>query len=80
VQADDEARDHAEEALIGRAVRGTLSADEMAVLQKHVGDVFPAEVADFPLAEAVRRGVAYLLHAYNRESSTNSKANQAEGL
>ena len=37
MQADDEARDHAEEALIGRAVRGTLSADEMAVLQKHVG-------------------------------------------
>src|SRR3954454_22054806 len=27
------------------------------LLQKHVGDVFPAEVADFPLAEAVRRGV-----------------------
>src|SRR5205823_3646555 len=26
-------------------------------LQKHVGDVFPAEVADFPLADAVRRGV-----------------------
>ena len=27
------------------------------LLQKHVGDVFPAEVADFPLADAVKRGV-----------------------
>ena len=27
------------------------------LLQKHVGDVFPAEVADFPLADAVRAGV-----------------------
>ena len=27
------------------------------LLQKHVGDVFPAEVADVPLADAVRRGV-----------------------
>jgi ribonuclease E len=34
---------------------GMTATDEL--LQKHVGDVFPAEVADFPLAEAVRRGV-----------------------
>ena len=27
------------------------------LLQKHVGDVFPAEIADFPLDEAVKRGV-----------------------
>ncbi|HEX2376360.1 MAG TPA: DEAD/DEAH box helicase family protein [Gaiellales bacterium] len=34
---------------------GMTATDQL--LQKHVGDVFPAEVADFPLAEAVRRGV-----------------------
>jgi ribonuclease E len=34
---------------------GMTATDEL--LQKHVGDVFPAEVADFPLAEAVKRGV-----------------------
>ena len=33
------------------------------LLQKHVGDVFPAEVADFPLADAVRRGVVAPLRA-----------------
>src|SRR4051794_25224636 len=34
---------------------GMTATDQL--LQKHVGDVFPAEVADLPLAEAVRRGV-----------------------
>ena len=34
---------------------GMTATDQL--LAKHVGDVFPAEVADFPLAEAVRRGV-----------------------
>ena len=34
---------------------GMTATDQL--LQKHVGDVFPAEVADFPLADAVRRGV-----------------------
>jgi ribonuclease E len=34
---------------------GMTATDQL--LQKHVSDVFPAEVADFPLAEAVRRGV-----------------------
>ncbi len=34
---------------------GMTATDQL--LQKHVADVFPAEVADFPLAEAVRRGV-----------------------
>jgi hypothetical protein len=33
------------------------------LLQKHVGDVFPAEIADFPLAEAVRKGVVAPLRA-----------------
>src|SRR6185503_14288800 len=31
---------------------GMTATDQL--LQKHVGDVFPAEVADFPLAEALR--------------------------
>jgi ribonuclease E len=34
---------------------GMTATDQL--LQKHVSDVFPAEVADLPLAEAVRRGV-----------------------
>ena len=34
---------------------GMTATDQL--LAKHVGDVFPAEVADFPLADAVRRGV-----------------------
>jgi superfamily II DNA or RNA helicase len=34
---------------------GMTATDEL--LQKHVGDVFPAEIADFPLAEAVKKGV-----------------------
>ncbi len=34
---------------------GMTATDQL--LQKHVADVFPAEVADFPLGEAVRRGV-----------------------
>ncbi len=34
---------------------GMTATDQL--LQKHVGDVFPAEVADFPLADAVRSGV-----------------------
>jgi len=36
VQVDDESQDHAEEALIGPAVRGTLSADDTARLERHV--------------------------------------------
>jgi ribonuclease E len=40
---------------------GMTATDQL--LQKHVGDVFPAEVADFPLAEAVRRGVVAPLRA-----------------
>ena len=34
---------------------GMTATDQL--LQKHVADVFPLEVADFPLGEAVRRGV-----------------------
>ena len=34
---------------------GMTATDQL--LQKHVGDVFPAEIADFPLADAVKRGV-----------------------
>ena len=34
---------------------GMTATDQL--LQKHVSDVFPAEIADFPLADAVRRGV-----------------------
>ena len=40
---------------------GMTATDQL--LQKHVGDVFPAEVADFPLADAVRRGVVAPLRA-----------------
>ena len=40
---------------------GMTATDQL--LQKHVGDVFPAEVADFPLAEAVRKGVVAPLRA-----------------
>jgi ribonuclease E len=40
---------------------GMTATDQL--LQKHVGDVFPAEVADFPLADAVRRGVVSPLRA-----------------
>ncbi len=40
---------------------GMTATDEL--LQKHVGDVFPAEIADFPLAEAVKRGVVAPLRA-----------------
>jgi superfamily II DNA or RNA helicase len=34
---------------------GMTATDQL--LQKHVSDVFPAEIADFPLSDAVRRGV-----------------------
>ena len=40
---------------------GMTATDEL--LQKHVGDVFPAEIADFPLAEAVLSGVVAPLRA-----------------
>ena len=40
---------------------GMTATDQL--LQKHVGDVFPAEVADFPLAEAVKSGVVAPLRA-----------------
>jgi hypothetical protein len=40
---------------------GMTATDQL--LQKHVGDVFPAEIADFPLAEAVRKGVVAPLRA-----------------
>ena len=40
---------------------GMTATDQL--LQKHVGDVFPAEIADFPLADAVRRGVVAPLRA-----------------
>jgi superfamily II DNA or RNA helicase len=40
---------------------GMTATDQL--LQKHVGDVFPAEVADFPLADAVRRCVVAPLRA-----------------
>ena len=43
---------------------GMTATDQL--LQKHVGDVFPAEVADFPLADAVRRGVVAPLRARAR--------------
>ena len=33
------------------------------LLQKHVGDVFPAEIDDFPLADAVAQGVVAPLRA-----------------
>ena len=40
---------------------GMTATDQL--LQKHVGDVFPAEVADFPLADAVKSGVVAPLRA-----------------
>jgi ribonuclease E len=40
---------------------GMTATDQL--LQKHVGDVFPAEIADFPLAEAVLSGVVAPLRA-----------------
>ena len=40
---------------------GMTATDEL--LQKHVGDVFPAEIADFPLGEAVLSGVVAPLRA-----------------
>ncbi len=40
---------------------GMTATDEL--LQKHVSDVFPAEIADFSLADAVRRGVVAPLRA-----------------
>jgi len=40
---------------------GMTATDQL--LQKHVGDVFPAEIADFPLGDAVRRGVVAPLRA-----------------
>ena len=33
---------------------GMTATDQL--LQKHVGDVFPVEIDDFPLADAVREG------------------------
>ncbi len=40
---------------------GMTATDQL--LQKHVGDVFPAEIADFPLDEAVLSGVVAPLRA-----------------
>ncbi len=40
---------------------GMTATDQL--LQKHVGDVFPAEIADFPLGEAVLSGVVAPLRA-----------------
>jgi hypothetical protein len=40
---------------------GMTATDQL--LQKHVGDVFPAEIADFPLDEAVKKGVVAPLRA-----------------
>ena len=40
---------------------GMTATDQL--LQKHVGDVFPAEVDDFPLADAVKSGVVAPLRA-----------------
>jgi ribonuclease E len=40
---------------------GMTATDQL--LQKHVGDVFPSEIDELPLAEAVRRGVVAPLRA-----------------
>ena len=49
---------------------GMTATDQL--LQKHVSDVFPAEVADFPLAEAVRRGVVAPLRCVRVSRSPRS--------
>jgi len=36
VQVDDDPHDHAEEALIGPAVRGSLNADDLVRLKRHL--------------------------------------------
>ena len=50
---------------------GMTATDQL--LQKHVGDVFPAEIADFPLGEAVLTGVVAPLRAVRVPPGTSLK-------
>ncbi len=50
---------------------GMTATDEL--LQKHVGDVFPIEIDDFPLDEAVRSGVVAPLRAVRVKQPANLK-------
>ena len=50
---------------------GMTATDQL--LQKHVGDVFPAEIADFPLGEAVLSGVVAPLRAVRVPPGTSLK-------